>query len=239
MPKAVINLGDCMEFMKMLKSDSMDLILTDPPYGLYGDVEAYFRKYTRINERYQLAFYGSGIDASKFLREAYRLLDKKHGVFITFFSREHVSRLISLLQNIFLDYTLRLCIYEHTISSMPGSTFRAKYDPFIVVYPKTHIKNTEELEKYTGKSYIQDVIHKTGLGNGSIKFAGQKPVEVLLPYILYFTRPGMNVFDPFMGTGSTGEAALSVGRNFYGAEIDKTVYEIARMRLMAYNTEEG
>ena len=45
------------------------------------------------------------------------------------------------------------------------------------------------------------------------------------------TRPGATVFDPFMGSGTTGVACVRTGRNFIGCEIDPTYYAIAQRRI--------
>lgn len=45
------------------------------------------------------------------------------------------------------------------------------------------------------------------------------------------TQPGDTVFDPFMGSGTTGVACMQLGRNFIGCEIDPTYYAIASRRI--------
>ena len=49
--------------------------------------------------------------------------------------------------------------------------------------------------------------------------------------ILMFSNVGDNVLDCFMGSGSTGVAALKQGRNFYGCEIQEQYYKIAQERI--------
>ena len=44
-------------------------------------------------------------------------------------------------------------------------------------------------------------------------------------------EPGTTVFDPFMGSGTTGVACVKAGVNFIGAEIDKTYFDIAKRRI--------
>ncbi|NMA26112.1 MAG: site-specific DNA-methyltransferase, partial [Clostridiales bacterium] len=59
----------------------------------------------------------------------------------------------------------------------------------------------------------------------------QKPVELAAHFIRLHTRPGDTVLDPFMGSGTTGVAAVKLGRNFIGIEIDKGYFEIAQKRI--------
>ena len=45
------------------------------------------------------------------------------------------------------------------------------------------------------------------------------------------TNEGDTIFDPFMGSGTTGVAAIQLGRNFIGCEIDPDYFEIAEKRI--------
>jgi site-specific DNA-methyltransferase (adenine-specific) len=61
----------------------------------------------------------------------------------------------------------------------------------------------------------------------------QKPVGVMAWLVELASRPGEVVLDPFMGSGSTGEAALRLGRGFIGVEREPSWYEVARKRLQS------
>ena len=66
----------------------------------------------------------------------------------------------------------------------------------------------------------------------------QKPVKILARLIRVSCRPGGTVLDCFMGSGSTGEAAILEGRSFIGIERDAEYFEIARKRLETVNNQE-
>ena len=59
----------------------------------------------------------------------------------------------------------------------------------------------------------------------------EKPVALMEHFILNSTKPGDTVFDPFMGTGTTGVAALKAGRKFIGIERDPRWYHVAVERI--------
>jgi DNA modification methylase len=59
----------------------------------------------------------------------------------------------------------------------------------------------------------------------------QKPVRLMEYLITKLTKPGDTVFDPFMGSGTTGVACINTGRNFIGCEIDSGYFDIARKRI--------
>jgi len=64
----------------------------------------------------------------------------------------------------------------------------------------------------------------------------QKPVSLMRDLIVASSLPGDVVLDPFMGTGSTGVAALNEGREFIGCEIDAGYYEVAGAWLDSIDT---
>jgi len=59
----------------------------------------------------------------------------------------------------------------------------------------------------------------------------QKPIELMRQIVRHYTKPGDTVIDPFMGSGTTGVAAMLEGRNFIGIEIDSHYCDIARRRI--------
>ena len=61
----------------------------------------------------------------------------------------------------------------------------------------------------------------------------QKPLALLERIITASTRPGDTILDPFMGSGTTGVAALKLKRNFCGIDTDKTYCELAKKRMDA------
>lgn len=82
--------------------------------------------------------------------------------------------------------------------------------------------------KYTGK-FVSDVIHSPKLEKGEHDW--QQPVKAFVDIISRFAFPGNLIVDPFMGTGTTGIAALECGCNFKGIEINADTCNIAKRRL--------
>lgn len=61
----------------------------------------------------------------------------------------------------------------------------------------------------------------------------EKPISLFIWLLDKFTRPGDTIFDPFMGTGTTGVACMQLGRRFIGVEISPEYYAIAKRRIEA------
>jgi site-specific DNA-methyltransferase (adenine-specific) len=66
----------------------------------------------------------------------------------------------------------------------------------------------------------------------------EKPLSLMTELIADFTNPGDTILDPFMGSGTTGVAAVRARRNFIGIERDPKYFEIARSRLAAVGGED-
>ena len=104
---------------------------------------------------------------------------------------------------------------------------------------KFGMKTTEGVLVYRKGKYVPLQPDYTGVGQiftspGFSKIAQhqtEKPVSLMREFIKAWTAPGDTVFDPFMGSGSTGVAALSCGRRFIGCEIDRKWFDIADNRI--------
>jgi len=59
----------------------------------------------------------------------------------------------------------------------------------------------------------------------------QKPISLIKELVTKFSNPGDTIFDPFMGSGTTGVACVQTGRNFIGIEIDEGYFKIAEKRI--------
>ena len=59
-----------------------------------------------------------------------------------------------------------------------------------------------------------------------------KPVELMEKFIINHTSDSVVVFDPFMGSGSTGVASRNLGRKFIGIEMDDHYFEVAKGRIL-------
>lgn len=64
----------------------------------------------------------------------------------------------------------------------------------------------------------------------------RKPLSLMKRLVQIHTKIGQMVFDPYMGSGTTGEATVSLGRKFTGIEIDKKIFRIAEERIRRADT---
>jgi hypothetical protein len=76
--------------------------------------------------------------------------------------------------------------------------------------------------------------HERGNGQQGLNFhPTQKPIRLLGYLQMLYTNPGQTILDPFMGSGTTGIAAIKLGRKFVGIERDESFFDIACQRIEA------
>ncbi len=218
--------GDCHKWLKALPANSVDLILTDPPYNL----SAYSTGNLKCNWRKDFNNNIAKWDKTRLNIPALK---------------KEFKRILKPTGNIFIFTTYNLLGEYH-------KEFDPEFDTFqIMVWHKTNpppklrkagFLNSCELiccmwnKGHTWNFKSQKQMHNffespICMGRERLKHPTQKPVRLLKHIVEIASRPKDTVLDPFMGVGSTGEAALTLGRNFIGCEIEKSYYKTARIRL--------
>ena len=208
-----LRLGDCLELMKNIPDGSVDLVLTDPPYGI--DFQSNFRK-----NKFNKIENDIAVNA-EFLDECKRVL-KDTGAFYCF-TRWDVYP--SWIEQIRKRFKVKNCIVWF---KRGGGLWDLKkgyiYNHEFIIYcaEKNHRLNGKrrndvfEFEKDAPSTYV----HPT-----------QKPVSLLKEIIERSSNDGGVVLDCFMGSGSTGVACVNTNRNFIGIELDDGYFNIAKKRI--------
>jgi site-specific DNA-methyltransferase (adenine-specific) len=192
---------DCITFMKKLDDNSVDLTLTDIPYDVVNNYECGIREYNKGNADV-LTF-----DLQTFIEETIRITKKSIYVFC---STEQVSQLRSEYAKAKLS--TRLCIWEKTNPApVHGDKFWLSSLECCVFARKSKATFNEHCSSAVWRESIEKQIkhHPT-----------PKPVKLLSRLIKASTTPDDTVFDPCMGSGSTGMAAKATRRNFIGCDLD-------------------
>ena len=236
-PFNIIN-DNCMNVLNRMPDDFVDLILTDPPYnlGLFMKNRATNLKAMRPN------FFGAaGWDdlefddwkesMSEMFRECARV-SKKGASMIVFMSIIKVETIIQIASKYGFYY--KTTGIWHKKNPMPRNM-------------NLHFINSTEAwlyfvyDKHTGTfnnngKAVHDFFETSVTPAGEKKYGKhptQKPVALLENFITLLSNEGNVVFDPFMGSGSTGVAALLHGRKFIGAELNKDYCALSEKRMEA------
>lgn len=217
---------DCMEVLKSLPNDSIDLIATDPPYpvssrGSAGSSGGMLQK--KIN-RSGMVFSHNSIDCEEYAPEFYRVLkDGSHLYVMT----NHIN-LIHML-NTFTNcgfHFIKSLIWDKGNKIM-GQFYMSQFE-YILFFRKgrgVKINNC-------GTSDIISIPNiKMKKDNGENYHDTEKPTELMRILIENSTKEGDIVFEPFMGVGSTVVAAKNSNRKYIGCELDKEYFKVCENRL--------
>lgn len=205
--------GDCLELMKDIPDGSVDLVLTDPPYGM--DFQSHFRKemYSKIGNDKVLDWLESYVD------ECFRILKDNTAVY--FFCSWHNVDIFK--QAIEKKFKIKnILIWEKNNTSMGDlkGSYAPKYEMIMFAHKGRKLLN--------GFRYA-DVIKANRTGNKV--HPTEKPVDLLELFIKNSSDENEIVFDGFMGSGSCGVACINTNRNFIGIELDKGYFDIAEKRI--------
>lgn len=227
---------DCMEAMKNIPSNSVDLILTDPPYnlGLFMKGRATNLKAMRNN------FFGAaGWDNLTFeewkkvmenlFSELSRII-KDSGSVIMFMSIIKVESIILLAEKYGFYY--KTTGIWHKKNPMPRNMnlhFINSTEAWLYFTYKTHTGTFNNKGKAIHDFFETSITPVSEKKYG--KHPTQKPVKLLKTFISLLTNEGDVVFDPFCGSGSSGVAAISMNRKFIGADVNEEYCNITNKRI--------
>lgn len=216
----IIN-GDFLNIANSIPDNSVDLICTDPPYHLVGGGNS-TKKYQlsgMLSSNNKKVFKYNDISPTQYFSQLYRILKEQSHMYI-------MVNWLNMRE--FLDAADKTGFKLHNIliwekGNATPCNWYMKNCEFILFFRKGKAKpinnpSTKQLIKIN--NLIGNKLHPT-----------QKPIELMELLINNSTNEGDLVLDPFMGSGTTGVACKRTNRKFYGIEIDKKYYNIAKERI--------
>lgn len=224
--------GDCLELMKDIPDNSVDLIITDPPYpttsrGSAGNSGGMLQK--EINKKGKV-FNFNNINCKEYAPEFYRILKNGSHCYIM---TNHVN-LVEML-NTFINSGFHFikCLIWDKGNKIMGQYYMSQFE-YILFFRKGKGKKINNC----GTSDILSIKNiKTKDNNGKNLHDTEKPVELMKTLIENSSIENQKVLDPFMGIGSTGVACIKTNRNFIGMELDENYFKIAKERIEKAKTE--
>jgi site-specific DNA-methyltransferase (adenine-specific) len=229
--------GDCLELMKDLPDNSVDMILCDLPYGMtdckwdsaipFEPLWAQYKRITRENAAIVLTAsqpFTTRLIASNIKQYKYSWVWKKpQGV--DPFNSKH--RPLNNIEDIVVFSYGKPCYSPQLTPGKPYKRARDKQPRLneitnTLMRETTTVNNGTRLPTRILEFKLERGLHPT-----------QKPVALLEYLIKTYTNPGEMVLDNCMGSGSAGVACLNTGRRFIGMELDQNYYHIAADRINA------
>ena len=207
-----IECGDCLELMKELPDESIDLVLTDPPYGidLTPQRESGKFKNTKVINDNNLDW------LPDLVSELYRV--SKNTVLV-FCGWQNIDKFKIEFEKLFT--VKNILVWDKDWFGM-GNNYRPNYE-LCLLCCKTNVttksKNKSNILKYR-RIAPQKLLHSC-----------EKPIALLEDLITELSNEADTVLDCFMGSGSTAVACVKTNRHYIGYELDPEYYEIACKRL--------
>lgn len=207
---------DCMELMKTMKNNSVTSVITDIPYN---EVSRSNNGLSQMKNSDKGAADILTFDLIKFLDEIYRIASDN---IIVFCGKGQFSTLFNYFSTKSLG-TVRQLIWRKT-NPVPSN---GKY-----VY-LSGIENAVWFRKPKGtfNAYCKNTVFDYPIQSKQIH-PTEKNHKLLTELILDNTNEGDVVFDPCMGSGSTGLMAVKNGRNFIGCELNEEYFNVAKERFI-------
>ena len=222
--------------MRSIPDQSIDCIITDPPYNLGLFMH---NRNTNLAKMRQNQFAYAGWDnldyrewkksMMKFLLQCKRVL-KKRGTLIIFMAIIKVADIIQLAEKVGFYY--KTTGVWHKTNPMPRNMniqFVNSTECWLY-FINGHTSGTFNNEGKVKHDFLESSVCPISEKKHG-KHPTQKPLSILKELIQSVTNPGEIVLDPFMGSGSTCVAAAILGRRYFGIELDKDYYEIAKARI--------
>ena len=253
--------GDCLEVMKDLSANSVDLIICDLPYGCLAKQGKTSLMYTNKGEDQNGCSWDVKIDLEAFWEQVKRIRKNEHTPCIHFCTTKFGFELYSSNPSEF-RYDL-VWDKQRGVSFLSANKMPMRSHEMVYVFSKAgayynrvditgdfkswKVKRegtpSEQSRQYSGakrndseggdgKRCVLSVISNPG----SVKKGGhptEKPIDLYKFLIERYCPPGGTVLDPTFGSGNSGAAAEALGRHYIGVEKDKGFFDKAVKRLEA------
>jgi DNA modification methylase len=204
---------DALEGLKQLEDNSIDLVVTDPPYNIGKDF-----KNENLSEIEYIKF------LSPILDELARVIKPKHSVIIFFDNGKNLPLFWKCLFNSKLVFQKGCTMYKPNDCSMPHNRILRTSEVFYV------LSKTPEL-CHSGEKYIHDCLIMNHGSKEDFYHPSVKDLKTIKEIVLSHSCIGETVLDPFSGSGTTLVACKKLERDFIGFEISAEYCEIANKRL--------
>lgn len=228
--------GDCIKEMKKIRDNTVDLVVTDPPYNLGNFMKNRDTNLAKMRDNFfgaagwdNLEFEDWERSMDAFLEQTARIM-KKGGSIIIFMAVIKVETIIRLAEKHGFYY--KTTGIWHKLNPMPRNMnlhFVNSTESWLYFTYKTRT-GTFNNEGKMLHDFIETAVTPVSERKYG-KHPTQKPEQLISHFVYTLSNKGACVLDPFMGSGTTGVVCKRLDRNFIGIELDTPYYEIAKKRM--------
>lgn len=206
---------DALELLRQLDDASVDLIITDPPYGC-GKVSAWQSTDRRFDE-----VVGNDEVNSDWLPNAYRVLQRFGAMYVFAKWQNANDWKVEITKAGFHLRNQIVWDKMQTGAGDPDTCYAPEYELILFAVKGRHLLRGNR---------PSDIIHYPKVPPLSLVHPYEKPIGLLERMILTSSDDGDLVIDPFAGSGTTGVAAIKHGRRFIGGDISPEYVAVANKR---------
>ena len=211
---------DCLNMLKDIDDNSIDLVVTDPPYevitgGRNGGVKG--KPSGILTENKQLM--KSIPKADLWLSECFRVMKDGTHIYIMI-NTLNLTNYLNIINDV--GFKLHNLLVWNKNNTTPNRWYMKNCE-YVIFARKGFAKPINNPSSQTVHNFDNII--------GNKKHPTEKPVDLMKLYVENSSQVGDTVLDPFMGSGSTGVACKELGRNFIGVELDKHYFDIATKRI--------
>lgn len=211
--------ADCLEGMKLIPDKSIDLVLTDPPFGM-----SFLSSFRKEATKHIPIKNDDNLDwLEEFLIQIKRISKPSTHTYI-FCSMHNVDIFVSKVKE-FLKYK-NIIIWEKNNTGMGDleGNYAPKYEMIIFCSDSSKKLNGNRDPNIFKWAKTGNNLHPT-----------EKPVELIKWIIQKSSKEGDLILDPFMGSWTTARACKDLGKNFIGFELEEKYCKIGEKRLEQMN----
>jgi len=235
---------NCLEGMKSISDNSIDLIITDPPFAIdFKSKRAnYNRTAHRVLDGYKEIPRNEYYDFTRnWIKGSFRIL-KNTGSMYVFSGWNNLKDILNALDeigftttnHIIWKYQFGVVTRKKFVTSHYHCLFVCKDEKNRKFFPFSRFSKNEKDERGGSRHYQdkEDVWQiKREYWNGDEKTPTKLPAELIKKMLSYSSEEGDIVFDPFLGSGQVAVVSKMMKRKFLGFEIVKEYFEFASQRL--------
>jgi DNA modification methylase len=235
--------GDCLDVMKGIPDGSIDMVLTDPPYGTtackwdsvipFDPMWEQLKRITKVNGAIVLT-------ASQPFTSALVMSNPKMFRYDWVWEKNKSTGFLNAKKMPLRNKEDVLVFYSKMPTYNPQKTlghkpvnYYTKHTSDGTTIGKTNlgVSGGGSTERYPKCIQKFNVVNQDGTSKEGKHHPTQKPIALMEYLIKTYTNEGETVLDFTMGSGTTGVACKNLGRSFVGIEMDKGYYDIAKDRI--------
>jgi DNA adenine methylase len=221
--------ADSRDVIKRIPDNSIDFILTDPPYNLGQHSTGNIPLPGRSAMNNDVAEWDMiDFNPEEWADEFIRILKPTGNLFI-FTSYNQLGRWYNAFDHRFDTSNFMIWHKTNPAPKIFKAGFLNSCEMIFTCWNKKHTWNF--ISQSEMHNFIESPICMRPERLSDPKHPAQKPISILKKMIQIASNEDDIIFDPFMGVGSTGVAALELNRRFIGVELDKSYFDAAKIRI--------